>query len=56
MTSWICTKCGYLYDDRFGDPERGIPAGTSFDKIPDTWICPRCGATKSFFAKRTGKI
>ncbi|QXO94713.1 rubredoxin [Methanospirillum purgamenti] len=52
MASWVCTKCGYLYDDRFGDPEHGVPAGTPFEKIPDSWVCPRCKASKAFFAKR----
>ena len=54
MASWVCTKCGYLYDDRFGDPEHGVSAGTPFEKIPDTWVCPRCKAAKAFFAKRNG--
>jgi rubredoxin len=52
MAAWVCTKCGYLYDDRFGDPEHGVPAGTPFEKIPDSWVCPRCKASKAFFAKR----
>jgi rubredoxin len=53
MSEWVCTKCGYLYDDRFGDPEHGVVAGTPFEKIPDTWVCPRCKATKVFFAKKS---
>jgi hypothetical protein len=27
----------------------GIPAGTAFEDIPDTWFCPVCGARKSDF-------
>ncbi|WP_048067374.1 rubredoxin [Methanospirillum hungatei] len=52
MAAWVCTKCGYVYDERFGDPEHGIVAGTLFEKIPDTWVCPRCKAAKPFFAKK----
>ncbi|HOX00393.1 MAG TPA: rubredoxin, partial [Deltaproteobacteria bacterium] len=33
-----------------GDSEGGIPAGTAFDKLPDDWSCPVCGADKSEFS------
>ncbi len=48
-TMWICTSCGYVYDPEEGDPDGGIPAGTKFEAIPDTWFCPVCGARKSDF-------
>lgn len=48
-TQWICTSCGYVYDPAEGDPDGGIPAGTEFEEIPDTWFCPVCGARKSDF-------
>lgn len=46
---WICTSCGYIYDPEEGDPDGGIPAGTDFEEIPDTWFCPVCGARKADF-------
>ncbi|MBK5117264.1 MAG: rubredoxin [Thermoleophilia bacterium] len=46
---WICTSCGYVYDPEEGDPDGGIPAGTAFEKIPDDWFCPVCGARKADF-------
>ncbi|MBP2029099.1 isopentenyl diphosphate isomerase/L-lactate dehydrogenase-like FMN-dependent dehydrogenase/rubredoxin [Methanohalophilus levihalophilus] len=47
MTRWYCTVCNiYHYDDRTGDPETGIEAGTLPDDFPDDWKCPVCGATK----------
>ncbi len=36
---------------RMGDPDGGIAAGTSFEDIPDDWVCPVCGADKSAFVK-----
>ena len=42
--AWKCKKCGYVYDPRFGDAKSNIPKGTPFEEIPDTWVCPRCGA------------
>lgn len=32
-----------------GDPENGIPPGTPFEDLPDSWRCPWCGATKAQF-------
>ena len=49
MKKYICTVCGYEYDPAVGDPDAGVAPGTSFDDIPDDWVCPECGADKSFF-------
>src|ERR1700694_2532441 len=49
MTRWKCSKCRYVYDPRVGDPEGGIAPGTPFEKIPTSWRCPICGATKKDF-------
>ena len=46
---WICESCGFIYDPAEGDPDGGIPPGTPFDDIPDTWFCPVCGARKKDF-------
>ena len=46
---YICTSCGFIYDPDEGDPDGGIPAGTAFNEIPDTWFCPVCGARKTDF-------
>ncbi|OHB65373.1 MAG: rubredoxin [Planctomycetes bacterium RBG_13_62_9] len=44
-----CVLCGYIYDPAVGDPDNGVEAGTAFDDIPDTWVCPDCGAAKDQF-------
>ncbi|MBL8634187.1 MAG: rubredoxin [Myxococcales bacterium] len=49
MTTWKCKKCSYIYDPAVGDPDGGIPPGTPFEQIPDSWRCPECGATKKDF-------
>lgn len=49
MTRWKCRKCSYIYDPRVGDPDGGIPPGTPFEQIPDSWRCPVCGVTKRDF-------
>lgn len=44
-----CIGCDYVYDPAVGDPDNGIPAGTSFADLPDTWVCPDCGLPKDTF-------
>lgn len=46
---WFCEPCGFVYDPAEGDPDSGIEPGTPFEDIPDDWMCPICGATKSDF-------
>ncbi|GAB2269300.1 hypothetical protein Dimus_004223 [Dionaea muscipula] len=36
--AYICRDCGYIYSDR-----------TPFDKLPDGYFCPVCGAPKRRF-------
>jgi rubredoxin len=47
---WMCESCGFIYDPEEGDPDGGIPPGTAFDDIPETWFCPVCGARKRDFS------
>jgi rubredoxin len=44
-----CTLCSYIYDPAAGDPENGVSPGTAFADLPDTWVCPECGAGKDQF-------
>ncbi|OPY77439.1 MAG: High molecular weight rubredoxin [Syntrophorhabdus sp. PtaU1.Bin153] len=48
---YTCKVCGYVYDPANGDPDSGIAAGTKFEELPDTWVCPVCGAPKSEFER-----
>jgi rubredoxin len=49
MKKYRCTVCFHIYHPEEGDPASGIPPGTAFEDIPDTWVCPDCGATKADF-------
>jgi len=49
MEKGECQVCGYIYDPEQGDPDNGIEAGTSFEDLPDDWVCPECGASKDEF-------
>jgi len=51
MDKYRCKLCGYVYDPEVGYPEGNIPPGTSFEDLPEHWVCPRCGASKRLFKK-----
>ncbi|MFH1175996.1 MAG: flavin reductase [Acidobacteriota bacterium] len=44
-----CGICSYRYDPHLGDPDSGVPPGTRFEDLPDDWVCPICGASKTEF-------
>ena len=46
MDKYVCDVCGYVYDPAVGDPDNGIDPGTSFDQLPEDWVCPLCGVGK----------
>jgi rubredoxin len=50
MRKYICDVCGWVYDPAKGDPDNGVAVGTEFADIPDTWVCPECGAEKGQFS------
>ncbi|HDT15249.1 MAG TPA: rubredoxin [Firmicutes bacterium] len=52
MEKWVCVVCGYVYNPEIGDPDNGVEPGTKFEDIPDSWVCPECGAGKSDFEKQ----
>jgi rubredoxin len=47
----MCLVCGYVYDEESGDPASGIAAGTRWEDLPESWVCPECGAPKEDFEK-----
>lgn len=49
MKKYKCVICGYVYDPAKGDPDNGAEPGTSFEDLPDGWVCPECGAGKEEF-------
>ena len=49
MAKFVCTVCGYIYDEELGDPDNGIEPGTLFADLPDDWECPLCSVGKEDF-------
>ena len=55
MSKYTCNICGFEFDEALGDPARGIAPGTRWADVPDTWVCPVCGADKSMFVQVGGE-
>lgn len=51
MAKYVCTTCGYVYDESLGDEENSIKAGTKFDDLGEDWLCPLCSLGKEVFEK-----
>ncbi len=49
VKKYVCTVCGYVYDEADGDPDSGIAPGTKWEDVPEDWVCPVCGASKDQF-------
>ena len=51
MAIYACELCGYEYNTTVGDPTHGIPEGTEFEDLPESFECPLCGAAKEDFER-----
>ena len=49
MKKFVCVVCGYVYDPEIGDPDSGVAPGTSWEDVPEDWVCPLCAVGKDQF-------
>ena len=54
-TKYRCGYCGYIYDEKRGEPQRGIARGTKFEDLPDDYLCTIC-MTDPQLLKTLGKV
>lgn len=54
-TRYLCSLCNYVYDEKRGEPHRGIKPGTKFEDLPDSYVCPVC-ALDPTIRMRFGKV
>jgi rubredoxin len=52
MKKYVCSICGYIYDEAKGCPDQGIAPGTKFEDLPEDFICPMCGVGKEMFEEQ----
>jgi len=55
LIKYVCSVCGYIYDEEVGDPAKGIVPGTKWEDISADWSCPLCGAVKTDFIEEQSK-
>ena len=46
---YVCTVCGFVYDEAEGHPDSGIAPGTKWEDVPEDFTCPLCGVGKDMF-------
>ena len=47
---FVCSVCGFVYDETLGLPDQGIAPGTRWEDLPADFVCPLCGVGKSEFS------
>ena len=48
-SKYECIVCKYIYNPKVGNERVGIKPGTTFDELPENWVCPVCGEKKDKF-------
>lgn len=56
LKKYVCSICGYVYEETKGDLENGVSPGTKWEDVPEDWLCPLCGASKSDFEEEIVQI
>lgn len=51
MKKYVCDACGWVYDEKLGDPDNSIAPGTKFEDLPEDFVCPLCGVGKDMFSE-----
>ena len=51
MKKYVCSVCGWVYDEEAGAPEVNVAPGTKFEDLPEGFVCLLCGAEKEAFTK-----
>ncbi len=47
---YVCSVCGWTYDEEVGSPENKIAPGTKFEDLPEEFVCELCGVGKEDFS------
>ncbi len=56
MEKYVCTVCGYIYDEAEGCPDAGVAAGTAWADVPDDFVCPLCGVGRTCSKSRRKQL
>ena len=54
MAKYVCTVCGFVYDEAEGHPDSGIAPGTKWEDVPEDFTCPLWGGVMFLFVAYYG--
>ncbi|XP_024356462.1 uncharacterized protein [Physcomitrium patens] len=54
--AYECRSCGHVYEEAKGDASYPVAAGTYFRDLPEDWLCPTCGAAKSYYQPKSVEV
>lgn len=52
LKKYVCSVCGFVYDEAEGYPDGGINPGTKWEDVPEDFVCPMCGVGKELFEEQ----
>ena len=53
---YVCSVCGWVYDEEKGLANNGEQEKIPFEELPDDFVCPVCGVGKENFEKEEQTI
>ncbi|KAG0590941.1 hypothetical protein M758_1G132500 [Ceratodon purpureus] len=54
--AYECRSCGHVYEEQKGDSTYPVAAGTMFRDLPGDWLCPTCGAAKTYYQTKSVEV
>lgn len=54
--AYECRSCGHVYEEQKGDKTYPVAAGTMFRDLPGDWLCPTCGAAKTYYQTKSVEV
>ena len=49
MKKYVCSVCGFVYEEAEGYPDADLAPGTVWEDVPEDFSCPLCGVGKDMF-------
>ncbi len=53
---FVCSMCGFRYEEAKGSAKAGLSAGTAWETVPEDFKCPLCGCPKNIFKKYRDEV
>ena len=50
---YVCSVCGWVYDEETGDADYDLAGGVKFADLPEDFVCPVCGVGKDSFEEQS---